>query len=101
MDGLPLQYCRQLIDTNGGEAAFRNLTTDDVKERYIVPMTQASQLSLCAQMKQGGDARVQRATWFVSHAWRYKFLDLVTALEMFFAHIGGCVIIWLDLFSTS
>ncbi len=44
--------------------------------------------------------RVQRATWFVSHAWRYKFLDLVKALEMFFASIGG-VVIWLDLFSTS
>ena len=38
MDGLPLQYCRELIDTNGGEAAFRNLTTDDVKERYIVSL---------------------------------------------------------------
>ena len=38
---LPLPYCRELIDTNGGEAAFRDLMTDDVKERFIVPMTQA------------------------------------------------------------
>ena len=101
MDGLPLPYCRELIDTHGGEAAFEGLATDDVKERFIVPMTQATRLSLCEQMKQRGDARVQRATWFVSHAWRYKFLDLVTALEMFFADIGGGVIIWLELFSTS
>ena len=58
MDSLPLSYCRELIDTNGGEAAFQGLTTDDVKERYIVPMTQATRLSLCEQMKQRGDARV-------------------------------------------
>jgi hypothetical protein len=78
------------------------LTTDDVKDKFIVPMTQATQLSLCAQMKHySGDARVQRATWFVSHAWRYKFLDLVAALQAFFASIGGVVVIWLDLFSTS
>ena len=52
-------------------------------------------------MKQAGDARIQPATWFVSHAWKYKFLDLVKALEAFFADKGGVVIIWLDLFSTS
>jgi hypothetical protein len=52
-------------------------------------------------MKQEGDARIQPATWFVSHAWRYKFLDLVKALEAFFADKGGGVVIWLDLFSTS
>ena len=100
MDGVPLPFCRELIDANGGEAAFEGLTTDDVKDRFIVPMTAASRLSLCAQMQRAGDARVQRATWFVSHAWRYKFLDLVRALEAFFAD-KGVVIIWLDLFSAS
>jgi hypothetical protein len=48
-----------------------------------------------------GDARIQPATWFVSHAWKYKFLDLFKALEAFFADKGGVIIIWLDLFSTS
>ena len=50
-------------------------------------------------MKQEGDACIQPATWFVSHAWRYKFLDLVKALEEFFADKGGGVVVWLDLFS--
>jgi hypothetical protein len=102
MDGLPLSFCRELIDANGGEAAFEGLTTSEVVNRFIVPMTQATQLSLCAQMKYySGDARVQRATWFVSHAWICKFLDLVRALDMFFANTGGVVIIWLDFLSTS
>jgi len=100
IDGAPFPFLREFIDANGGDAAFQGLTTDDVKDRFIVPKTQATQLSLCAQMKQEGDARIQPATWFVSHAWRYKFLDLVKALEAFFAD-KGVVIIWLDLFSTS
>ena len=101
IDGFPFSFVREFIDANGGEAAFESLTTDDVKDRFIVPQTAATKLSLCAQMKQAGDARVQPATWFVSHAWRYKFLDLVKALEAFFADKGGVIIIWLDLLSTS
>ena len=59
MDGFPFPFAREFIDANGGEAAFEGLTTDDVKDRFIVPQTQATKLSLCAQMKQAGDARIQ------------------------------------------
>jgi len=101
MLGLPLPFIREFIDANGGEVAFEGLTTGDVKERFILPQTQATQLSLCGQMMRAGDARVRAATWFVSHAWRCKFLDMTRALETFFADQGGVIIIWLDLFSTS
>ena len=101
IDGFPFPFLREFIDANGGEAAFEGLTTSQVKRSIVVPKTQATLLSLCAQMKQEGDARIQPATWFVSHPWQMKFLDLVKALEAFFAHKGGVVIIWLDLFSTS
>jgi hypothetical protein len=77
------------------------LTTGDVVNRFIMPMTAASQLSLCAQMKRAGDVRVQPATCHVSHVWCYKFLDVVRALETFFANNGGGVVIWLDVFSKS
>jgi hypothetical protein len=101
IDGAPLSCLREFVKSNGGETAFEGLTTHEVKDRFILPKTQATKLSLCAQMKQDGDARIQPATWFVSHAWRCKFLDLVCALEAFFADKGGVAIIWLDLFSTS
>jgi tetratricopeptide (TPR) repeat protein len=101
VDGAPFSFLREFIDANGGEAAFEGLTTSQVKRSIVVPKTQANQLSLCAEMKQEGDARIQPATWFVSHPWQIKFLDLVRALEAFFADKGGGVIIWLDLFSTS
>ena len=61
---------------------------------------QATKPSLCVQMKQAGDKRIRPATWFLSYAWRFKFLDMVKALEAFFADKGGDIIIWLDLFST-
>jgi tetratricopeptide (TPR) repeat protein len=99
-DGLPPLYLRQLIDDNGGEAAFEGLTTSNVKRNIIVPNTAASKLSLCAQLRQQGDKRVQTATWFVSHPWSGKFLDLVRALEVFFADKPEAII-WLDIISTS
>ena len=101
MDGIPVNFLQEFINENGGDAAFEGLTTDDVKERFVVPKTLATQLSMCAQLKQEGDARVETATWFVSHAWRYKFLDLVQALEHFFADKGVSTVIWLDVLSIS
>jgi hypothetical protein len=101
IDGFPFPFLREFIDANGGEAAFEGLTTSQVKRSIVVPKTPATLLSLCAQMRQEGDARIQPATWFVSHPWQMKFLDLVKALEAFFADKGGVIVIWLDLFSTS
>ena len=100
MDGLPCSFFREFIDANGGDSAFEGLTTSDFKRNFIVTKTQSTKLSLCAQMRQGGDARVQPASWFVSHAWKYKFLDVVGALEAFFADKPGAVL-WMDLISTS
>jgi tetratricopeptide (TPR) repeat protein len=100
-DGLPLSLIHEFIHKNGGDVAFEGLTTDEVKHRFVVPQTQASKLSLCDQMTKKGEVRVQPATWFVSHAWRYKFLDLVAALDLFFADQTGSIVLWLDIFSTS
>ena len=100
MDGAPLSCLRGLIDEHGGEAAFKGWTTSNVKRNIIVPRTQATQLSLCAQMRLEGDPRIQPATWFVSHPWQIQFLDLVSALEEFFADKPGAIL-WLDLMSTS
>jgi tetratricopeptide (TPR) repeat protein len=98
--GAPPAFLRQLVEDNGGESAFKGMTTSGVKRAFIVPQTRATQLSLCAQLRQQRDARVQPATWFVSHAWQCEFLDLVSALEAFFADKPGAVM-WLDLICTS
>ena len=40
IDGTPFPFLREFIDANGGDAAFQGLTSDDVKDRFIVPKTQ-------------------------------------------------------------
>ena len=99
-DGVPPSYLRNLIDSHGGESEFEGSTTSDFKRTVIVPKTHATRMSLCAQMRQEGDARIQPATWFVSHPWQMKLLDLVRALESFFADKPDAII-WLDFISTS
>jgi tetratricopeptide (TPR) repeat protein len=100
MDGLPVHFFREFIEFNGGVGVFEGLTTTIVKRMFIKPKTESTKLSLCAQMRQEGDQRVQPATWFVSHAWQYRFMDVVEALEAFFVDKPD-TIIWMDLFSTS
>lgn len=101
MDGLPLCFLHEFICDNGGEVAFQGLSSDDVKNRFVLPYTRNTRLSMCAQMSQEGDIRIKPATWFVSHAWRYEFLDLVAALDSFFDHSTCDVVLWIDIFSVS
>eukprot|EP00300_Choanocystis_sp_HF-7_P016730 c19518_g1_i2.p1 GENE.c19518_g1_i2~~c19518_g1_i2.p1 ORF type:complete len:457 (-),score=65.86 c19518_g1_i2:77-1447(-) len=46
-------------------------------------------------------SRVARATVFISHAWQYRFVDLVSALRHYFGktHELRTVVIWLDVLS--
>jgi hypothetical protein len=46
------------------------------------------------------DGSVGKAEVFVSHAWKYKFLDVVSALEYHFKDTPD-IIIWFDLFSNN
>jgi hypothetical protein len=68
-----------------------------------MPETLDTKLSLCEQLRSGGDMRVKDAAWFVSHAWQYKFLDVVRALQAFLSAQpgGGDATLWFDAFSTS
>ena len=101
--GLPLACILEFIDRNGGRAVFDGLTTSQVKRRFIMPETAATKRSLCDQLRCSGDARVQEAQWFVSHAWQYKFLDVVASLQLFLASEpdGDTATLWFDAFSTS
>jgi hypothetical protein len=101
--GIPLVCILEFIERHGGRPAFEGLTTSQVKRRFIMPETSASKQSLCDQLRCGGDPRVQEAQWFVSHAWQYQFLDVVSSLQLFLASEpdGGTATLWFDAFSTS
>ncbi|KAF0697218.1 Aste57867_12074 [Aphanomyces stellatus] len=85
--GLTLGFFKHFVDLHGGRDAFQGLTTKDVCVRYVKPFTEASQLSLVEHIHQRGPDEpkyAKPATWFVSHAWRYQFLDVIDALDNFF-----------------
>jgi len=102
--GMTVRRLGLVVDEHaGGRRALDGLTTDQVKDLVVVPLTAATQLSLCEQLQAEDDNGVGIATWFVSHAWLYTFVELLEALEHFFAGEpqGLDTCIWLDLVSTS
>lgn len=111
--GVTLTFLLHFIDVEcEGRNKLMGMTTSNVNDRYVKKLTSKTQLSLCEQMQKEGQLdNVGRASWFISHAWQYQFLDTVDAILSFFRakatqeHIGETemmsTIIWFDLFSNS
>ncbi|KAI8809520.1 Hsp70 protein-domain-containing protein [Cladochytrium replicatum] len=96
--GIRLGQMRVLIDQWGGRDRLAEMSTTQVNEMFLKPMTSVSQLSWCEQFEKEG--YVGDAEWFVSHAWMYKFVDVYDTLVHFFEG-NESVILWFDLFSNS
>jgi hypothetical protein len=60
-------------------------TTEEVKTHFLLQLTALSRGSFCSQLDEQRSSCVGPATHFVSHSWRYRFLDVVAALENFSA----------------
>jgi hypothetical protein len=80
--GLKQSSFEHFIDQCGGRSALINLTTDQVCQRFLKPLTQQKQISYCehllSQPQYAGS--VGMANVFVSHAWKFCFLDVVDAI---------------------
>ena len=85
----------------GGPSVLQNLTTTDVCNQYLKPMTLATGKSYCEQLKDEGDSNVTTAKVFISHAWANKFLDVVDTIKYRFRNDLSDVVIWFDLFSNN
>ncbi|OQR92370.1 hypothetical protein THRCLA_08723 [Thraustotheca clavata] len=84
--GLTLGYFHCFIDIHGGRSAFQGLTTAQVCFQFVVPFTTESRLSQVDHVLNTNDADcVKPATWYVSHAWSYIFLEVIESLDYFFA----------------
>ncbi|KAH9101856.1 hypothetical protein LEN26_015652 [Aphanomyces euteiches] len=72
--GLTLGFFKRFIEIHGGRDAFENLTTG----------------------APDGHLYAKPATWFVSHAWSYLYLDVADALDDFFQENGldDAVAVW-------
>ena len=100
--GVKLSFLDVFIDRNGGVGVFGDLTTEQVVKNFIKPATEQSKLSYVQLlMSEGAGHFVGTADWFYSHAWQFRFLDLVLAAKLFFEGKGQDPILWLDMFSIS
>ncbi|KAJ3081073.1 Kinesin light chain 3, partial [Rhizoclosmatium hyalinum] len=106
--GVSVKYFSSLVDIWGGRSELESMTTQDICNKFVKTETEVSKLSWCADMFLSTDpnlvGQVCDANYFISHAWKYKFLDVVDALTNFVDSNKldpESTIIWFDLLSNS
>ena len=112
--GISLSYLlNDFVEECGGNEVLKGLSTTEVCNTFVKPATKEFQSSYCdmllEQQKQKTEhdvndndnvAAVDRATVFISHAWKYEFLHVLDALKDHFKDEPD-TIIWFDLFSNN
>ena len=86
------------VNTCGPPYDFNGKTTTDVCNDVVKVLTKQHQCSLCGLLKAlNHNAFCEKADVFISHAWKYPFLDVIAILEHHFKG-NPDVIVWFDLF---
>jgi tetratricopeptide (TPR) repeat protein len=99
--GIKLSVFDVFIEECGGRAALDGLTTSDVCERHLKPLTAAGGISYCEMKAKLLPRDIATATVFISHAWKLAFLDVVDTLKHHFRHTSQSAVLWFDLFSNN
>jgi hypothetical protein len=99
LDGVRLSTFTDFVYTCG-KGSLEGLTTADVNVKFLKTMTKASECSYCDLVCDICPENVGRANVFISHAWKYKFTNLVSALDYHFRDKPN-IYIWFDLFSVN
>ena len=98
--GIRLSSIEIFYNACGGRDKLIGLTTTEVNENFLKPLTEASGLSYCELLKSEGNDAVGKASIFISHAWKYLFLDVMDAVEYHLRNEPDSAI-WYDLFSNN
>ena len=80
-DGVHLSFLDHFVEECGGENVLARLTTKQVAERFVKPLTWARKASYCSLLKQNYPAYISTANVYVVHAWKSVFLDVYHALK--------------------
>ena len=80
-----MRLCK-FIEENRGRSAFNGKTTEDINNEIQKPLTSTKKVSYCDYLKEKNpqSAKIKKANVFISHAWQYKFLDVVDAINQQF-----------------
>jgi hypothetical protein len=100
--GIRVRFFQKFIEQFGGEATFHELTTMDVCDQFVKPATKDRMISYCDYLTitETFTEYVDIAQVFISHAWKFPFLEVVHALEDHFEDRLDTVI-WFDLFTNN
>eukprot|EP01031_Cornospumella_fuschlensis_P026840 gene26840-32438_t len=99
--GLSLRFILEdFYSACGGRNAVASLTTEEMSREVVKPLTEQYRCSACELFAAAQLPCVRRAEVFISHAWGYKFVDVMDALAHHFRD-GLDVVIWFDLFSNN
>ena len=98
-EGMKLSELDLFISECGGRSVLEGLSTYDVNF-HVKLLTNCTKSSYCDYLKTRSPNSVGEAQVFISHAWKYKFLDVVDTLRYHFRDTPD-VIIWFDLFSNN
>jgi hypothetical protein len=108
--GISLYYLREFVHTHNRNGELVEMTTADVVEVIIKPLTVEDECSVCDLLAKTGNSanhHVSQATVFISHAWRCKFLDVVNLIGDHFErgksdapglNEAAATYIWFDVF---
>lgn len=102
--GVSVPFLRQFFaDYCIPHPSCKELTTTDINELFVKPKTKDSQQSYASLFRDIPNA-FGPATHFVSHAWKYTFADLISAIGIFYDGLpqevqnSNTVFFWIDLF---
>ena len=97
-DGIRLSSLHLFFSECGGRSELEGLTTSDVNDLYVKPLTVELNSSFCQFLKKRYTSSVGEAQVFISHAWDYNFLEMIDILQHHLRN-NMDIIIWFDLFS--
>jgi tetratricopeptide (TPR) repeat protein len=99
--GVKLAFFEEFVESCGGREALKDKTTTDVCNEFVKPKTQQYRCSYCNYLEASKHAGYgASADVFISHAWKYKFLDVVDILSDHFKDRED-ITIWFDLFTNN
>jgi hypothetical protein len=100
--GVTFNLVDEFIEQIGGREAIAGMSTTEVSDMFMKKLTIASGVSYSEMKYREKCKDVRKANVFVSHAWRYRFLDVIDALKAHFGSDNLCkTVIWFDLFSNN
>lgn len=101
--GVRISYFNDFIRIYGGKDALKGKTTNEICQGIVKNTTTTLKISWCEYLhvQDPDHPFVGEANIFISHAWSYKFLEVVEALQDYFRGRENETVVWFDVFTVN